>query len=120
MAYPCEIWPYHLRARGLTVSNVTTVLALFFNTFVNPIALDRIGWKYYLVFVAVIIAFGLTAFFYYPETRGHTLESMIEVFDGVDQVQLGHRLGLKEVENLMHGTSEEKENNMATEVEGTR
>jgi Sugar (and other) transporter len=66
------------------VTLVSTVLAIFFNTFINPIALEAIGWKYYLVFVAVLIAFGLTAFFYYPETRGYSLEQMAIIFDGDD------------------------------------
>jgi hypothetical protein len=42
---------------------------IFFNTFINPIALSAIEWKYYIVFIAVLICFGLTAYFYYPETR---------------------------------------------------
>jgi hypothetical protein len=33
-----------------------------FNTFVNPIALDSIGWNYYFVFVAVLIAYEITLF----------------------------------------------------------
>lgn len=32
ISYPCEIWPYRLRSRGLTVTFVSTVLAIFFNT----------------------------------------------------------------------------------------
>jgi hypothetical protein len=58
------------------------VVAIFFNTFVNPIALEKIGWKYYFVFIAVLVAFWLTAYFYYPETRGFTLEQMAVIFDG--------------------------------------
>lgn len=83
-AYPCEIWPYRLRSRGLTVTLTTSVVAIFFNTFVNPIALERIGWKYYIVFIVVLILLGLTVYFYYPETRGHTLEQMAVIFDGDD------------------------------------
>ena len=84
VAYPCEIWPYRLRSRGLTVAFCSTVLAIFFNTFINPIALEAIGWKYYIVFIVVLILFGLTAHFYYPETRGHSLEQMAVIFDGDD------------------------------------
>lgn len=84
ISYPCEIWPYRLRSRGLTVTFVSTVLAIFFNTFVNPIALQAIGWKYYFVFVAVLVCFGLTAYFFYPETRGYSLEQMAVIFDGED------------------------------------
>lgn len=81
-AYPCEIWPYHLRSRGLNIALISAVVAVFFNTFVNPIALEAIGWKYYFVFLAVLIAMGFTAYFFYPETRGHTLEQMAVIFDG--------------------------------------
>ncbi|KAI5268137.1 general substrate transporter [Aureobasidium subglaciale] len=83
-SYTCEIWPYRLRSRGLTVTNITTVLAICFNTFVNPIALDSIAWKYYIVFVIVLIVYGLTVWFYYPETKGYSLEQMAVVFDGDD------------------------------------
>lgn len=83
-AYPCEIWPYRLRSRGLTVTLTTAVIAIFFNTFVNPIALERIGWKYYIVFIVMLIILALTVYFFYPETRGHTLEQMAVIFDGAD------------------------------------
>lgn len=57
---------------------------MFFNTFVNPIALAAIDWKYYFVFVAVLLVFGVTAFFYYPETKGYSLEQIAVIFDGDD------------------------------------
>ncbi|GIJ83272.1 hypothetical protein Asppvi_002091 [Aspergillus pseudoviridinutans] len=81
-AYPCEIWPFRLRSRGLAVTWMSTVCASFFNIFVNPIALDAIAWKYYLVFVTVLLLFGVTAYFLYPETKGYTLEQVAVVFDG--------------------------------------
>ncbi|KAF1347164.1 sugar transporter [Delphinella strobiligena] len=82
VAYPCEIWPYTLRSRGLTVAWLSASLAILFNTFINPIALDSIGWRYYIVFIVVLIFFGLTAFFFYPETKGHSLEQIAVIFDG--------------------------------------
>jgi len=33
ISYPCEIWPYRLRSRGLTVTFVTTVLAVVSSLF---------------------------------------------------------------------------------------
>lgn len=80
-AYPCEVWPFRLRSRGLSAAWISVVFANMFNTFVNPIALDAIGWKYYFVFVAVLIAYEFTVYFTYPETRGHTLEEMAVLFD---------------------------------------
>jgi len=80
--YVCEIWPYTLRARGVAVTQVVTQLAVFFNIFVNPIALEAIAWKYYLVYVVILVLITLTIYFLYPRTNGHSLEEMVAVFDG--------------------------------------
>ncbi|EOD51127.1 putative sugar transporter protein [Neofusicoccum parvum UCRNP2] len=85
-AYPCEIWNYGLRARGLTVTVTATQLALFFNTFVNPIALEDIKWRYYVVFAVILVFVALTCYYTYPETRGHSLEEIARIFDGDDAV----------------------------------
>lgn len=83
-AYPCEIWQFSLRSRGLTVTWCSTVVAIFINTFVNPIALEAIHWKYYIVFIVMLSLLLVTVYFAYPETRGHTLEQMAVIFDGPD------------------------------------
>lgn len=84
MSYPAEIWPFALRARGIAVTLTSTYTAMLFNVFVNPIALASIAWKYYLVFVAVLVVAWFTIYFTYPETRGHSLEEMAVIFDGGD------------------------------------
>ncbi|KAF0332643.1 sugar transporter [Colletotrichum asianum] len=81
-AYPCEIWQYSLRSRGLTVTWCASVVAIFINTFVNPIALEAIAWKYYIVFIVVLFCLLIVSYLYYPETRGHTLEQIAVIFDG--------------------------------------
>ncbi|KAL4967869.1 major facilitator superfamily domain-containing protein [Aspergillus stella-maris] len=81
--YPSEILPFSLRATGMSVLIFTNKAALFFNQFVNPIGMDDIGWKYYLVYVAwLAVEVGLFWAFF-PETYGLTLEAIGEVFDGV-------------------------------------
>ncbi|KAF6837133.1 sugar transporter [Colletotrichum plurivorum] len=82
VSYPAEIWSYHLRARGTALTQMSTYFGIFFNVFVNPIALEAMGWKYYLVFVVIIIIGSLIIYFFYPETKGHTLEEMAVIFDG--------------------------------------
>lgn len=82
VAYPCEIWPYALRARGVTATIATTNVAILFNTLVNPIALEGIGWRYYIVYVVLLVVIGATCYFFYPETRGCSLEEVARVFDG--------------------------------------
>ncbi|KAK9343131.1 general substrate transporter [Lipomyces starkeyi] len=81
-SYTCEIWPYELRARGMASMSAATGMATFFNIFVNPIALDSIQWKYYLVYVGLLVLITITIYFFYPETRGHSLEEMASIFDG--------------------------------------
>lgn len=60
---------------------ISAFAALFFNIFVNAIALDAIGWKYYFFFIAVLTIMLVTVYLAYPETRGHTLEQMAIIFD---------------------------------------
>jgi hypothetical protein len=64
--------------------SIATQMAIFFNVFVNPIALDSIKWKYYIVYVVLLIVITATVYFFYPETNGHTLEEMARIFDGED------------------------------------
>ena len=87
VSYPIEIWPYKLRAKGLAVSQMTSLAMVFFNTFVNPIALEAVDWKYYFVFLAVLISMVVSVWFWYPETRGLTLENVAWIFDG-EQAEL--------------------------------
>ncbi|TQN64738.1 Lactose permease [Colletotrichum shisoi] len=109
VAYPVEIWPYRLRAKGLTVALMTTIGCIFFNTFVNPVALESIQWRYYFVFLAVLVAMIVSVWFYYPETRGRTLENMAFLFDGEGaEVGAGTAEGaLKEAE-VAHVEEEEE------------
>ncbi|CRK14091.1 hypothetical protein BN1723_015723 [Verticillium longisporum] len=84
VSYPAEIWPYQLRARGIALTQLSTYFAIFFNIFVNPIALDAIGWKYYIVFAVILVIVTVTVYFCYPETKGHSLEEMSVIFDGLE------------------------------------
>ncbi|EKD14454.1 uncharacterized protein L3040_001068 [Drepanopeziza brunnea f. sp. 'multigermtubi'] len=84
VAYPVEIWPYQLRSRGLATMWVSSAVAVFFNIFVNPIALEDIQWRYYLIFVFVLAGGGIVIYFVFPETRGHSLEEMARVFGDED------------------------------------
>ncbi|EFQ35755.1 hypothetical protein CGRA01v4_01579 [Colletotrichum graminicola] len=82
ISYPIEIWPYRLRSRGFTVTYLAGIFGGLFNMFVNPVALQSIGWKYYFVYVVFLVAFLVISYLFYPETRGHTLEQIALIFDG--------------------------------------
>ncbi|KAI9150116.1 Lactose permease [Paramyrothecium foliicola] len=78
--YPTEILPFRLRAMGLSILVFSTKAASFFNQFVNPIGMDRLGWKYYLVYVCWLLVEIAIFYFLYPETKGYTLERIQEAF----------------------------------------
>lgn len=78
--YSTEILPYRLRAMGLSISVFSTKASLFFSQFVNPIGMASLGWKFYLVYVVWVAVEVLTMYFVYPETTGHSLETMPRVF----------------------------------------
>ncbi|KAK9239407.1 lactose permease [Lipomyces kononenkoae] len=78
--YPTEILPFRLRAMGLSIMVFSTKAASFFNQFVNPIGMDNLGWKYYLVYVAWLAVEVGVFYLLYPETRGYTLERIQEAF----------------------------------------
>ncbi|KAK2051850.1 MFS general substrate transporter [Colletotrichum caudatum] len=63
-------------ADSLSPRGCVSLGAIFFNTFIDPIALDAIQWKHYSVFVVILVAMLFSVWFTYPETRGRTLENM--------------------------------------------
>jgi MFS family permease len=81
-AYPVEIYPYTLRGRGFMVTLASTCIGLIVDSFVNPIAMKQIGWKYYIVFCCILALLLIIVYFVFPETKGHTLEEIAEIFDG--------------------------------------
>ncbi len=65
-------------------------LALFFNSYVNPVALHALGWKYYIVYdVWLAFEFGVVWFFYI-ETQNTPLEEIVKYFDGENALLGGH------------------------------
>lgn len=88
-SYTTEILPYGLRAKGYTWLNFCVTAALFFNQYINGIALDAIHWKYYLVY-CVFIAFEIWVIWaFVVETRYTPMEEIAKYFDGADVVDVG-------------------------------
>ena len=78
MTYAVEILPYRLRAKGtiggrafslggrvadriragFNIFNFAISLSLIFNQYVNPIAFDAMGWKYYASLSSTLAADG--------------------------------------------------------------
>lgn len=81
IAYPAEILPFQLRAKGLAITLTTDSMACFFNQFINPIALGAIHWRYFTVYLGCLVIFGATIYFLFPETKGLSLEEVARIFE---------------------------------------
>ncbi|KAB5588540.1 Lactose permease [Ceratobasidium theobromae] len=86
VSYTVEILPFFLRAKGLAVMNLGVLAAIIFNQYTNPVALDALQWKYYLVYT-IWLAFELAYIYVFAvETKGRSLEETAALFDGEETV----------------------------------
>ncbi|KAM0212560.1 hypothetical protein ACHAPQ_004927 [Fusarium lateritium] len=81
VAYSVEILPFSIRAKGMATYVFSTKAAVFVNQYVNPVGLDSIGWKYYLVYVAILALESFIAYGWFVETKGKALEEIAILFD---------------------------------------
>lgn len=82
IVYVIESAPFSLRAKTSMIFQLCAYIASVFNNFVNPIAMDAIEWRYYLVYCGILAFEVVITYFYLPETKGRGLEEIAEVFDG--------------------------------------
>lgn len=82
--YPTEIFPYSLRSKGIAVELFAIYGSLIIAAFTNPIGMDNIGWKLYIVFCVFLLIFLVITWFLFPETKGYSLEEIAKIFDGED------------------------------------
>jgi MFS family permease len=82
VAYSVEVLPYSIRAKGMATYVFSTKAAVFVNQYVNPIGLEAISWKFYLVYIVVLAVESFIAYGWFVETKGRTLEEIAIIFDG--------------------------------------
>ena len=100
-SYPTELFPYEWRSWGVAFTLIVTNVALIIGQVCNPIAMAQLGWRYYIVFCildAILIAL---VWLLFPETKGRSLEELVELFDRLDKVG-----EVVEVERQDHGNEE--------------
>ncbi|KAK0798494.1 hypothetical protein LTR57_020133 [Friedmanniomyces endolithicus] len=88
IGYVVEISPFYLRSRYLTVTLLAVAAGSFFTNYVNPVALEKITWKYYLCYIIWLAFQSVVVWWKYVETKGRSLEAVAICFDG-DDAKLG-------------------------------
>lgn len=98
--YSSEVYPTHIRANGVAMATATYFIACI--TYVTPgaTAIATIGYKYFIVFICLTAVTVVVIYFYYPETKGRSLEELAELFGDPVVVKLTE---------AAHATQEERE-----------
>jgi len=76
-----ELFPFEVRAKGLSVFQWFSRAAGFFNQFVNPIGIANAGWKYYISYCIFLLFEVIFVYFLFPETHGRTLEELAFLYE---------------------------------------
>ncbi|CAL1700009.1 unnamed protein product [Somion occarium] len=77
-----ELFPYHVRAKGIAIFQWWGRAAGFFNQFVNPIGINNAGWKYYISYCIFLLFEVFFVYFLFPETSHRSLEELAFLFEG--------------------------------------
>ncbi|GJE87512.1 hexose transporter [Phanerochaete sordida] len=80
--YLVELFPFHVRAKGIAIFQWWGRAAGFFNQFVNPIGIANAGWKYYISYCIFLVFEAVFVYFLFPETSGRSLEELAFLFEG--------------------------------------
>jgi sugar porter (SP) family MFS transporter len=84
--YIMEISKYSLRSKASTMYQLFGNVAGIFNSFVTPIAMEHITWKYYIICAILLAIWLVVTIVHVPETKGRTLEEVSVLFDGPDAI----------------------------------
>jgi sugar porter (SP) family MFS transporter len=88
--YTVECMSFDIRPKLICTQNLLVQATITGFNYLNPVALNNIGWKYYVIVDILILLEIICVYFTYPETAGITLEEVSVIFDGAQAV--GHDL----------------------------
>jgi len=85
--YVSEIFPTRLRSYGVGTAAATQWAFNCAITYMTPNAINRIGWRIFIMFGCFCFGMGIWVFFFVKETKGKTLEEMDILFGTVAEEQ---------------------------------
>ncbi len=90
ITYPLEVVTTKQRGLFFSWTMFSINASSFVASYLNPVALDSIGWRYYIVQCVFNTLMVLIIYFTYVETRGLTLEEIAVIFDGEEDFRLAN------------------------------
>ncbi|OJJ84299.1 sugar porter family MFS transporter [Aspergillus glaucus CBS 516.65] len=78
--YCTEIAPVKLRVAMSSMSTANHWLWNFVVVMITPVALDTIGYQYYIMYAVISACIPIVVYLWYPETMNRNLESINHVF----------------------------------------
>jgi hypothetical protein len=90
-SYLSELFPSHLRAKGVCLGVAMISLMNIIWLQAAPTAFLHIGWKFYLAFIIPGCIGGVIMFLFFPDTRGLPLEEIAAIFGDEDEVAIYQR-----------------------------
>lgn len=77
--YPSELFPMKTRAAGTTFFKFWNSAFGLFGTYILPIAMDNIGWKFYIINASYDVIFLVVVILFWVETKGLSLEEISQL-----------------------------------------
>ncbi|KAI1383101.1 general substrate transporter [Hypoxylon trugodes] len=74
--YPTEINSLPMRTKGAAVATMTNWITNFIVVEVTPIGIQKLGWKFYIIWTITNTLFLPIIWLFYPETANRTLEDL--------------------------------------------
>lgn len=85
--YIAETLPTATRAKGTALATLASAATSVILQYSSGPAFEKIGYYFYLFFVFWDLLEGVFIYFYFPETKGRTLEELEEVFSAPNPVK---------------------------------
>lgn len=86
--YSGELYPTHLRAKGMTLGMVSLCISSIIWLQSAPTAFKTIGWKFYLFFIIITFLAAGMILWKFPDTRNKPLEEIAKLFGDDDLVMI--------------------------------
>ncbi|CAK7206181.1 hypothetical protein SEUCBS139899_008967 [Sporothrix eucalyptigena] len=110
ITYMLEVTTYQMRAKTWALCLLVIQCSSIFSSYVNPIGLENISWRFYIYYDVWLFIIYLIVYFLFVETAGPSLEELTYLFDGPDEKKAA-------AEKLAAAQAEHDEKNPAIGVE---